>query len=190
MLNKRWIFYIYNMDMTFFNRISKSSASTNTRNGNRDLVLQNPGLMKDLVTFATDLTNKNHYKAVWIIEMLVETHTQMLLPFVDVIFETISKYKHESAIRGMSRTAFFLSTSKTISLTESQQEKLIEVCLDWLIGDAKVAPKAYAMYALCHYAKKQDWIKEELLNIINKDFAQQSAGYKAAAREVLLQLSK
>ena len=100
------------MDMTFFNRISKSSASTNTRNGNRDLVLQNPELMKDLVAFASDLTNKNHYKAVWIIEMLVETHTEMLIPFVDVICETISKYKHESAIRGMSRTAFFLSFLK------------------------------------------------------------------------------
>ncbi|MES2409973.1 MAG: hypothetical protein V4535_00875 [Bacteroidota bacterium] len=176
--------------MTFFNRISKSSASTNSRNDNRDFVIKNPEYLKDLVTFATDLTNKNHYKAVWIIEMLSETHTDRLLPFVDAICETISKYKHESAIRGMSRTAFFLSTTKTISLTDYQQEKLIEICLDWLIGDAKVAPKAYAMHALCHYAKHQDWIKEELQNIINKDFAYQSAGYKAAAREVLLQLSK
>ncbi|MCF6130344.1 hypothetical protein L1S35_11725 [Flavobacterium sp. AS60] len=177
------------MDMTFFNRIAKSNASTNCRNGNRDFVLENPEYLKDLVAIATDLTNKNHYKAVWIIEMLVETHTKMLTPFVDVICETIPKYKHESAIRGMSRTAFFLSTSKAISLTETQQEKLIEICLDWLIGDAKVAPKAYAMYTLGHYAKNQDWIKEELQNIINKDFASQSAGYKAAAREVLKKIN-
>lgn len=173
------------MDNDFFNRIAKSNASTNCRNGNRDFVLENPEHLKDLIAIATDLANKNHYKAVWIIEMLVETHTQLLVPYIDQICQTIPKYKHESAIRGMSRTAFFLSTSKTISLTETQQEKLIEICLDWLIGDAKVAPKAYAMYALCHYAKNQDWIKEELRNIINKDFASQSAGYKAAAREVL-----
>jgi hypothetical protein len=89
----------------------------------------------------------------------------------------------------MSRTAFFLSTSKTISLTKIQQEKLIEICLDWLIGDAKVAPKAYAMYTLSHYTKNQDWIKEELQNIIHKDFANQSAGYKAAAREVLRKIN-
>ncbi|QBZ97662.1 hypothetical protein [Flavobacterium sangjuense] len=178
------------MDLTFFNRIAKSNASTNCRNGNRDFVVENPEYLKDLVAFATDLTNKNHYKAVWIIEMLVETHTKMLAPFVDIICETIPKYKHESAIRGMSRTVFFLSTSKTISLSETQQEKLIEICLDWLIGDAKVAPKAYAMYTLGHYAKKHDWIKEELRNIIDKDFASQSAGYKAAAREVLRKISK
>ena len=171
--------------MTFLNRISKSNASTNCRNGNRDLVLQNPGLMADLVAYGTDLTSKNQYKAVWIIEMLAETHTSMLMPHIDVICKTIPNYKHESSIRGMSRVAFFLSTSKAISLTENQQEKMIEICLDWLIGDAKIAPKVYAMYTLGHYAREHDWIKEELKNIINKDFAHQSAGYKAAAREVL-----
>ena len=176
--------------MTFFNRIAKSNASTNCRNGIRDLVLQNPKYLKDLVATATNLSNKNHYKAVWIIEMLAETHTELLIPFIDMICETISKYKHESAIRGISRTAFFLSTSKTISLSEIQQEKLIEVCLDWLIGNAKVAPKVYAMYTLSHYAKNQDWIKEILKDIINKDFVPQSAGYKAAARQVLIKINR
>jgi hypothetical protein len=173
------------MDMIFFNRISKSNAGTDCRNGNRDLVLQNPGLLADLIAFGTDLTNKNQYKGVWIIEMLAETHTKLLVPYIDIICKTIPHYKHESSIRGMSRVAYFLSTSKAISLSESQQEKMIETCLDWLIGDAKVAPKVYAMYTLGHYAKKHDWVKEELQNVINKDFAHQSAGYKAAAREVL-----
>lgn len=173
------------MDITFFNRISKSNAGTNCRKDIRDFVVENPEYTADLVTLATDLSNKNQHKAVWILEMLAENHTHLLLPFIDSICQTISHYKHESAIRGMSRVAFFLSTSKTISLTETQQEKMVEVCLDWLIGDAKIAPKVYAMYTLCHYAKEQEWIKEALRSSINKDFAQQSAGYKAAAREVL-----
>ncbi|WP_284651698.1 hypothetical protein [Flavobacterium terrisoli] len=173
------------MNTIFFDRIAKSNASTDCRNGIRDFVVENPEHLLELIAFATDLTNKNQYKAVWIIEMLAETHTQMLVPFIDQICDTIAHYKHESSIRGMSRTAFFLSTSKIITLTENQKEKLIEICLDWLIGDAKVAPKAYAMYTLCHYAQKEDWLKEELKNIINKDFYAQSAGYKAAAKEVL-----
>ena len=178
------------MDSVFHNRIAKSNASTNCREGNRNFVLENPECLKDLVAFATDLTNKNHYKAIWIIEMLAETHPEMLAPYLDLICENISKYKHESAIRGMSRTAYYLSISKSVTLNEIQQENLMAICLDWLIGDAKVAPKVYAMYALSHYAKKHDWIKEALQNIIHKDFAHQSNGYKAAAREVLLQLSK
>lgn len=173
------------MDMIFFNRIAVSNASTNCRNGLLDFVLKNPDAMPDLIAIGTDLTNKNHYKAVWIIEMLAEHSAKMLIPFVEIICETMAHYKHESAIRGMSRVAYFLSTSKEIALTANQKEKLIETCLDWFIGDAKVAPKVYAMYTLCHYAQKEDWIKEELRQIIDKDYLSQSAGYKAAAREVL-----
>ena len=173
------------MDMIFFNRIAVSNASTNCRNGLRDFVLKNSDTMPDLIAIGTDLNNKNHYKAVWIIEMLAEHSAKILIPFVEIICETMAHYKHESAIRGMSRVAYFLSTSKDIALTANQKEKLIEICLDWFIGDVKVAPKAYAMYTLCHYAQKEDWIKEELRQIIDKDYLSQSAGYKAAAREVL-----
>jgi len=178
------------MNTVFFNRIAKSNASTECRNGIRDFVIEHPEHLPELVAIATDLSNKNHYKAVWIIEMLAETHLPMLLPFIDSICKTIPQYKHESAIRGMSRTAYFFSTSKILSLTENQQEKLIEICLDWLIGDAKVAPKAYAMYTLGFYAQKEDWIKDELTTIINKDFYAQSAGYKAAAKEVLKKINR
>lgn len=178
------------MQSEFLNRISKSNASTNCRNGIRDFVLQNPEHLPGLVVFATDLTNTNQYKGVWIIEMLAETHPELLVPFIDEIAGVASKYKHESAIRGISRAINFLTQSKKISLSEEQQERFIEICLDRLIGDDKVAPKAFAMYALGHFAQKHDWLKEELRNIINKDFADQSAGYKAAAREVLRKISK
>jgi len=178
------------MNTIFLDRIAKSNAGTNSRNGIRDFVVENPEYLKDVVSFATDLSNKNHYKAVWIIEMLAETHTELLLPYITVLCNTISKYQHESAIRGMSRTAYFLSISKVVPLTERQKEQLIETCLDWLIGKAKVAPKAYAMYTLCHFAEKESWLKEELRTIINKDYHHQSAGYKAAAKEVLRKINR
>jgi hypothetical protein len=178
------------MDPNFYSRISKSNASTLCRNGIRDFVLQNPEYLKDVVVFGTDLNDKNQYKGVWIIEMLAETHPELLLPYIDQICGVASQYKHESAIRGISRAINFLSQSKKIDLTDEQEERFIEISLDRLIGDDKVAPKAFAMYALGHFALKHGWIKEELQNIINKDFANQSAGYKAAAREVLRKISR
>ncbi|MGL2967304.1 hypothetical protein [Flavobacterium sp. XGLA_31] len=177
------------MNTFFHDLIAKSNASTLSRNAIRFFVIKNREYMSELAAIATDLSNKNHHKAIWIIELLVEDHTEMLVPYLDRIMETIPKYKHESAIRGMSRTVYFLSVSKKITLNDRQKEQLIEVCLDWLIGDAKVAPKAYAMHTLCHYAQKEDWLKEELNNIINKDFHAQSAGYKAAAKEVLRKIN-
>ena len=173
------------MNADFYNKIAKSNASTNCRNNLKKLVLDNANLLVDLIQIATTTSDKNHYKAVWITEMIAETHPELLTDFTSDLIASFSKCKHQSAVRGMSRVAYFISVSKEISLSESQQEKVIVTCLDWLIGDAKVAPKVYAMYTLSHFAKKHEWIKTELQNIIEKDFALQSAGYKAAARETL-----
>ncbi|MEW5676398.1 hypothetical protein ABGT15_08800 [Flavobacterium enshiense] len=173
------------MNATFSDQLSKINASTENRNRMRDFVLQHPESLKELIAFGTDLTNKNHHKGVWIIEMLAEHQTELLSPFVNQICQTISEYKNDSAIRGISRVAYFLGTSKMINLTNSQREKLTEICLDWLIRDERVACKVYAMRTLQHFSKKEPWIAEELKDIISRDYTHQSAGYKAVARKIL-----
>ncbi len=177
------------MDKLFYSRIAKSNATIICRNRNRDLVLQHSEYLKDLIALAIDLKDKNHYKAVWIIEMLAESHPEILVAFLNEICEVAAKYRHESAIRGISRALLFLTISKKIILTQKQHEKIIEISLDRLIGAYKVAPKVYAMYALAHYAQSEEWIKEELKSTINKDFRHQSSGYKAGARAILQKIN-
>lgn len=176
------------MKPTFSDQLSKINASTENRTRMRDIVLQQPKLLEELIAFGTDLNNKNHHKGVWIIEMLAEHQTEILFPFIDTICHIISEYKNDSAVRGISRVAYFLGTSDKIKLSESQKEKLTEICLDWLIRDERVACKVYAMKTLAHFGKKEPWIAAELKEIIARDYANQSAGYKAAAREILKHL--
>lgn len=171
--------------MIFFKRIDNSNASTNCRNDLRDFVIENPTHLPELCSIALNTNYKNHYKGVWILEMIAEKQIELLSPHIDAICATFPMIKNDSAIRGMSRVAYFLGTSSKITLTESQEEKIIEICLDWLIRDERVAPKVYAMKALQCLSQKHHWIKDELYTIIEKDYANQSAGYKAAAREVL-----
>lgn len=176
------------MNSTFTDQLSKINAGTENRNRMRDFVLQQPELLEELIAFGTDLNNKNHHKGVWIIEMLAEHQTEILFPYIDIICQTISKYKNDSAIRGISRVAYFFGTSKKITLTEPQREKLTEICLDWLIRDERVACKVYAMKTLAHFGKKEPWMAADLKEIIARDYTNQSAGYKAAAREILKHL--
>ncbi len=178
------------MSATFSEQLSKINAGTDNRNRMRDFVLKQPEYLEELIAFGTDLNNKNHHKGVWIIEMIAEHQTELLIPFIDTICQTISEFKNDSAIRGISRVAYFLSTSDTIKLSEFQHEKLTEICLDWLIRDERVACKVYAMKTLEHFGKKEAWIAEELRNILDRDYQYQSAGYKAAARNILKQAIK
>jgi hypothetical protein len=173
------------MENDFFKRIDNSNASTNCRTALRDYVLENPEYLNELCSIALNTNYRNHYKGVWILEMIAEKHTDLLSNYTSAICDTFSNIKNNSAIRGMSRVAYFLGISTKIELTENEEEKIIEICLDWLIRDERVAPKAFAMKTLSHFGKKYQWINNELNSIIEKDYANQSAGYKATAREVL-----
>ena len=113
------------MNITFYNQIAKSNASTACRNALKKSVLNHPDLLVDLVQIAVNTSDKNHHKAVWIVEMIAETDVLLLHPFIADLIESFPKYKHESAIRGMSRTAHFIGVSEALSLTNKQQEKII-----------------------------------------------------------------
>lgn len=176
------------MNSDLYKRIDISNARTDCRNANLDFILKNRYYLGNLIALGVNLNYKNHFKAVWIIELIAESKTELLIPYTDILCDSFSNYKNHSAIRGMSRVAFFISASPKIALTQNQDEKIIETCFDWLIGEARIAPKVYAMNTLYEFGKKYEWVNEDLKNILKKDFINQSAGYKAAAKEILKKL--
>ena len=63
------------MENDFFKRIDNSNASTNRRNELHHFVIQNPEYLKELCAIALNTHYKNHYKGVWILEMIAEKQT-------------------------------------------------------------------------------------------------------------------
>jgi hypothetical protein len=59
-----------------------------------------------------------------------------------------------------------------------------------MISDQKVAVKAYSMRSLYLLGSEFDWIHEELILILERDFASQSAGFKARARDLIKRMKK
>lgn len=174
------------MENQFITQLIKSNAGTNSRNSLFDFVTKNHELLPYLINFAFDTNQKEHYKGIWIIEMIAEKETPVLFPFLDTICNQSIIITNKSATRGLSRTLLFVSYH--LDLNENQEEKIIEKCLDWLISDERVACKAYAIRTLFYYSKKQIWLKEELKTILESDYNKHSSAYKAVAREILKKL--
>ena len=176
------------MKSDFYIQIAKSNAHRLSRDSNCDAALKTAGNLTELFAICFDLDDKIHFKGCWTLELVVEQNIVVILPYLDTFCDTISKYKHDSAIRPMSKICMLVSKNKSLSLTELQEEKMIETCLDWLIQDEKVATKAYAMRALYNFSKKYSWINAELKTILSQDYANHSPAYKAAAKDVLKRL--
>ena len=176
------------MDKSFYKLIKESTAHRLNREFIRDYVFQNPDKLQYLMQIGYNENDKIHVKACWSLELIFELKLELLFPYLDDFISKIPVYKNDSAIRPVSKICLFLSKSKTIPLSDNQETKIIEACLDWLIQDEKVAAKAYSMRALYNFGKKHPWIHEELKTILSQDYPNHSAAYKAVAREILKEL--
>jgi hypothetical protein len=160
----------------------------------RDKVEEDPRLFNGLVMLAIDVTDKNYHKACWVLELVLESRIEWLTPYLDVFCDTLPLHKHEGAMRSTSKICLFTTRynlkSRELFLEDKHIEKITTACFDWLIGNNKVATKAYAMRALYVLGKDQDWIYPELQQLLLQGFPEHSAGYKAAAKDILRKISQ
>ena len=176
------------MKEVFISQLIKSNANTNSRNLLFNLALSNTDLITHLINFSFDISQKEHYEGIWIIEMIAEKEAHLLYPFIDKVCNESENIINKLATRGLSRTLLFISTH--LDLNENKEKEIIEKCLDWLISDERVACKIYAIRTLFYYSKKQNWLKAELTTILETDYNKHTSAYKAVAREILTKLKK
>ena len=137
-------------------------------------------------------------KACWVLEVLARDHLDLMLPHLTLFIGNLDKITLDSSVRPMAKIcesltlAYFHEKNPQVvaHLTEVHLELMATVCFDWLIGDQKVAPQAYAMSCLYHLGSKFPWIHPELRQVLELNYLKGSAAYQARARQVLQMLPK
>ncbi|WPR72687.1 hypothetical protein SLW70_06035 [Flavobacterium sp. NG2] len=174
--------------------IEQTTGYKNSRQSTADYMLARPELL-DLFLFSCfEIDNPNHYKACWAMELMAYEKLEWFQPYLDLICSKSQKLTNESAIRPIAKVLYLLleahykKTDDRITLTEEQRQDLIETNFDWLINDAKVAAKVYAMRCLYLLGNEYDWIHPELKTILVKDFSTHTAAYKAVSKHILKKL--
>lgn len=176
------------METVFQKKIANSTAHRPIRDEISGMVINDLSLLPEMMAMALDVTDKNHHKACWSLELVMEENIRWLQPYLEDFCNRLTAYKHEGALRSVSKIVMFAVAEEDNhpgSLTPAMRQQITEACFDWLIGDIKVATKAYAMRALYSLGKKENWIYPELKIILQQDFPHHSAGYKAAAKDIL-----
>jgi hypothetical protein len=182
------------MKTELVSKIDQSTAHRKSREQLSNYIIRNLGILTEFVEIAFDTSNKNHVKTFWSLELVCQKKLKLFVPYLDLFCEVLPKLKDDSSIRPATKICFFLSKSNHrkngISITQEQEHLLIEALLDRLIQNEKVAAKVYSMKALFVLGKKYNWVHDELKNIIEQDYANHSAAYQAATRNLLKKLNK
>ncbi|MDQ8012532.1 MAG: hypothetical protein REI96_08795 [Flavobacterium nitrogenifigens] len=154
-------------------------------------ILENPSLFNELVSICFSPEDKNNHKACWILEFVSYEELNWLQPHLDFFCSNLKVLKDESSMRPIAKVVQLLVKShykkneNGIKLSEENLQDCIEASFDWLINDTKVATKAYSIRTLYILGNHYDWIHPELKVILDKDFGDHTAAYKAVAKEVL-----
>ncbi len=160
-------------------------------------VLMNPDLIHPLLEIINLTKDPISCKASWILEAVVRKKLNTILPFLNRFTEVMGNVELESSVRPMAKVCELLlesyfSKKDSVSrekINESHLEKMTSTCFDWLIGEHKVAAKAYSMTSLFLLGKKYNWIHPELKSVLEQNYSKGSAAYKARARMVLKKLN-
>lgn len=172
------------MDSKLYEIIANSIASRSSREENAVFIANNPQYFEDFMAIAINTKDKNHHKALWILELIVIENPWFITPFLEVFCTKLPNFDCESAKRSVSKICMIITQNKM--LNNSLEEIIMEACWDWLISEkTKVASRVYAARTLFELGKKYKWIYSQLQTILSDDYEKYSPGYKAAARDIL-----
>ena len=160
------------------------------------LVLKNPHLVEPLLQIAFDVNDSISSRGCWVLEFTAKENLSYICDYLNIFTSQLGKVHFDSSVRPLAKICEFLIKayfSKTENeaqekLTKKHLENIATACFDWLIGDYKVAAKAYSMTCLLLLGKKFDWIHPELKMVLEQNYAQGSAAYRARARMTLERL--
>ncbi|MEM6685710.1 MAG: adenylosuccinate lyase [Bacteroidota bacterium] len=187
--------------MTFqqlYSELNYVNHSREKRNYYAKIVLNNPELLPTLLEVVFTVDDKISARAAWLYEFVARENLDAILPYIDAYVEKMHTVHLDPAVRPIAKVAEYLieafyhkkSNRTQEKLTQKHREKITEACFDWMISDQKVAVKAYSMRSLYLLGKEFDWIHDELRMILERDYASQSSGFKARARELIKRMKK
>ena len=160
------------------------------------LVSNNSDLIAPLLAIAFTVNDPISSKACWVLEFTAKEKLNFIFPYLDEFTSKLNFVHLDSSVRPMAKICEYLIKSyfsKTPNITqkvinELHLERITTACFDWLITNQKVAAQAYSMTCLLLLGKKFDWILPELKIILEQNYAQGSAAYKARARLTLAKI--
>jgi len=161
-------------------------------------IVKNPNLIPLLIAIMKDDVDPVSCKASWVLEFVAKEDLKLVSRYIDDFVDALKFVTLESSVRPASKICqllvlneFSKKPSKSINaLSSKQQNAITEAAFDWLIGEHKVAPKAYSMTTLLLLGKRIKWIHPELRQILEQNYESGSAAYKARARMTLKVLEK
>lgn len=173
--------------------LSQVRSSRESRMQFANKILDDLSLFPKLMEILFWVDDEVSCRAAWVFELICRENIEVLIPHLNTFTQNLRRVHLDSAMRPVAKVCELLVLANhskhdyyiKTALNTKHKELIIEACFDWLINDVKIATKAFAMTSLFYLGHEYDWVHPELLQILERDFPNQSAGFKARARHII-----
>ena len=186
------------MSKYLLQKIENLNHSKEQRQNFARVIKAQPTLMPEFMNICLNTNATYSSKATWALEYICRDDLSMLFPVMDQFITLTQCVTKHPSVRPVARIceliclAFYKDKRNSIGewVWESHRKSITECCFHWMITEQKVAAKAYSMIALYYLGTEFDWIHEELKIILDRNYAIESAAYKARSRMVFKMIAK
>lgn len=182
--------------ITLQERILKVSGARESRYNTAQYILAHEELFEALLMLCFSSNTQIAKRASWVFEFVCMERNYLITPHYTYIIKNLPKLTNDSIKRPICRALYEnlkledKNNSLKKVLSTKDEQRLIETCFDWLIGNEKVALKCHSMRMLYILGQHYNWVHKELHPILEQNIHLHTAGYKAAAKEILKKLAK
>jgi hypothetical protein len=182
------------MDKVRFKQILNSdSRDYSNRPLLAEAVLEHPDWIWTVLEMMSGVNNKNSDMSARVLELACKKDLSLIFRCLDEFSTLISKLKLDGSIRGSAKIIELLSIEYFVkfnplyikNLKDKHLEQFIESCFDWMITDYAIAIQAHSMYSLYMLGLKYGWIHTELVQNIERNLPQGSAGYQNRGKKII-----
>ena len=134
------------------------------------------------------LKQTNHKTSVYLIcffETFSRQHPSYFIKQIDFFIELAYIETNESNKRSLSNLFITMLTFHYDEFSSKQKEQMVEISFNWLISDSLIATQCNSLTCLDILSKDIEWIKDELLLIIDKNFTKKPASYQSRAKKIM-----
>lgn len=160
-----------------------------------NIVLEHPFLIKKMVKNTFNINNVNiSSKSALILEFLCSNYgIDHIVPYLDEFTASINQVSFHGTMRSCAKICEHIAKAYTSKgsniiqqqLTQAHIDVIVETGFDWLIGEHKIAVKAYTMQTLYLFGLQLNWVHPELEHLISTKVIHESKGCKARGRKIL-----
>jgi len=125
-----------------------------------------------------------------VLDMLIEKRPKYLNDILDMYLNRALSESHESIKRCVSRTIYHQLKHNNKIYNKDQKSLIITTMFDWLINQSLVATRVNAIHVLYFLIDEDDWIKEQLIAIIEQQMLLQEASFLSRGKKILKLIQK